>query len=192
MDRAFVKPLVDYELQPHEAFDNMHRITTSNVRNVVVDPFAVLAGSVVALLLPLMAGCNVIPLDPNIPAIEAAPPITGPAAELTVVVEEGAYRDPRSLNGFSVQVDGRVRGWIPGLTGTVRMNVDPGQHRVVVAHPYRFVGLWMGVPVPESGMFRGEATVACKANKVCRVIVTPTLLRDKGLVLRATPVTDAD
>jgi hypothetical protein len=131
-----------------------------------------------------LAACTSFVLEPDVPAVEPPGPVTRPSAELVVTVEPGDYSDPRSLSGFAVVVDGKVRAWLPGLTGRASVQVPAGEHVVRVAHPWREVGLLLVVPIPEQGELAVETRVRCAEGAPCAVAVRPTIDPAHGLRLR--------
>ncbi|KIF81874.1 hypothetical protein [Noviherbaspirillum autotrophicum] len=153
----------------------------------------VAAGKVLASAASMiLIACMVVPQTPDIPRTDPGVMSDGPAAELFVSVNYGAYRDSRSLEGFSVIVDGKVRGWIPEMGSYMTLRVAPGEHRVTVSYPWKHVGIFGGIPLPESGEVRAEIPVACLPSHYCGVTVAPVIDRERGLVLAAEVVLHED
>lgn len=151
------------------------------------------AGKVLASAASMMLiACAVVPLTSDIPGTEPDVMPDGPAAALFVSVNHGAYRDSRSLQGFSVMVDGKVRGWIPEMGSYMTLRVAPGEHRVTVLHPWKHVGIFWGIPLPESGNVSAEIPVVCLPSHDCGVTVAPVIDRERGLELAAEVVLHED
>lgn len=127
------------------------------------------------------AGCMTFAFDVPPPAL--APAAADLGARLVVFVEYGEYHDARSLRGFELRVDGEPRAWIEQMGGRAEVSVRPGSHEVTLSHPWRQLGLFFGLPVPESGALQSRLRVSCAQGGTCAVAYWPVLDRRKGLEL---------
>lgn len=136
------------------------------------------------------AGCMTFAFDPPPPAV--APAAADQGARLVVFIEYGEYHDARSLRGFELRVDGEPRAWIEQLGGRAEVSVRPGTHELILFHRWRQLGLFFGLPVPESGALQSRLLVSCAQGDTCAVAYWPVLDRQKGLGLAGRELAGAE
>jgi hypothetical protein len=135
-----------------------------------------------AILLPAafaataaLAGCGVYILDPPRPTLSPEPNAPADAAELVVIVHGG-----RGLQGWTVDVDGTARAWIPGFDGYTRIAVAPGSHTVRVTNKVREFDI-VFVPLPPiTTSEEVDAAVDCPRAGRCAIAVRAVLQPAEG------------
>jgi len=146
-----------------------------------------------AFLVVWTASCAEIPLEPEVPELNANRSIPYDASELLVIVRsriegEGPDRKVR----WVVFVDGEARALLPDVPGFTRIYVPPGAHEVVVAHRMSSLGIALvfPVPVPLHDDMRVKISVTCEARSRCGVAIyeePPTTWRGLRMSARSLP-----
>lgn len=111
-----------------------------------------------------VAGCGVVELAPDKPALRGARVVPTETSELVVVIRGGSlgYRAR-----WVIYVDGVARAWMPTEAGFTRIRITPGQHDVEAGFRTRDLNIAL-IPLPPwSNEIKARRAVVCQPALVC-------------------------
>ncbi|NTV86981.1 MAG: YfhO family protein [Burkholderiaceae bacterium] len=115
-------------------------------------------------LVTAIAGCGVIEMAPERPALVSARSDASESSELVTIITGGSLGYKA---GWVIYVDGTPRAWLPTRSGFTRIPVTPGAHEVTVAFRTRELNIFL-IPLPPwSGEVRERKSVMCADGARC-------------------------
>lgn len=118
----------------------------------------------VIVLAAAVAGCGVIELAPDLPALRDARNDGSETSELVVIIDGGSL-GYRAI--WVIYVDGVARASLPTRPGFTRVSVTPGQHEVTVAFRTRDLNVVLMPLPPWSSEEKARKSVTCAERSRC-------------------------